>query len=162
MLGWGGYWAWDPVENASFLPWLTATAYLHSVMAQERRGMLRVWNLSLLVATFSLTILGTFLTRSGVLDSVHAFSESAIGPLILGFFALTTITSIGLIAWRGDKLRSPGSIDSPLSRGRGRFSPTTCCSPGSPSSCCWGRCSRWWPRRSGATGCRWEPPTSTA
>ena len=116
VLGWGGYWAWDPVENASFLPWLTATAYLHSVMAQERRGMLRVWNLSLLVATFSLTILGTFLTRSGVLDSVHAFSESAIGPLILGFFALTTITSIGLIAWRGDKLRSPGSIDSPLSR----------------------------------------------
>ena len=84
VLGWGGYWAWDPVENASFLPWLTATAYLHSVMAQERRGMLRVWNLSLLVATFSLTILGTFLTRSGVLDSVHAFSESAIGPLILG------------------------------------------------------------------------------
>ena len=76
VLGWGGYWAWDPVENASFLPWLTGTAYLHSVMVQERRGMLRVWNLSLLCATFSLTILGTFLTRSGVLDSVHAFSES--------------------------------------------------------------------------------------
>ncbi len=116
VLGWGGYWAWDPVENASFLPWLTATAYLHSVMAQERRGMLRVWNLSLLVATFSLTILGTFLTRSGVLDSVHAFSESAIGPLILGFFALTAATSVGLIAWRGERLRSPGSIDSPVSR----------------------------------------------
>ncbi|MGH8983764.1 MAG: heme lyase CcmF/NrfE family subunit, partial [Acidimicrobiia bacterium] len=74
VLGWGGYWAWDPVENASLLPWLTATAYLHSVMVQERRGMLRVWNLALLCATFSLTILGTFLTRSGVLDSVHAFS----------------------------------------------------------------------------------------
>ncbi|MDQ3107330.1 MAG: cytochrome c biogenesis protein CcsA, partial [Actinomycetota bacterium] len=116
VLGWGGFWAWDPVENASFLPWLTGTAYLHSVMVQERRGMLRVWNLSLLVATFSLTILGTFLTRSGVLDSVHAFTESPIGPAILAFFGLTVIVSIGLIGWRGDALRSPGSIDSPLSR----------------------------------------------
>ncbi|HEX7276007.1 MAG TPA: heme lyase CcmF/NrfE family subunit [Acidimicrobiales bacterium] len=116
VLGWGGYWAWDPVENASFLPWLTATAYIHSVMAQERRGMLRVWNLSLLVATFCLTILGTFLTRSGVLDSVHAFSESAIGPMILAFFAATVAVSVGLVAWRGDRLRSPGSIDSPVSR----------------------------------------------
>jgi cytochrome c-type biogenesis protein CcmF len=116
VLGWGGFWAWDPVENASFLPWLTGTAYLHSVMVQERRGMLRVWNLSLLVATFSLTILGTFLTRSGVLDSVHAFTESPIGPAILAFFGLTVIVCIGLIGWRGDALRSPGSIDSPLSR----------------------------------------------
>jgi cytochrome c-type biogenesis protein CcmF len=116
VLGWGGYWAWDPVENASFIPWLTATAYIHSVMVQERRGMLRVWNLSLLLATFSLTILGTFLTRSGVLDSVHAFTESAIGPAILGFFALIVAVSVGLIAWRGDELRSPGSIDSPISR----------------------------------------------
>jgi cytochrome c-type biogenesis protein CcmF len=116
VLGWGGYWAWDPVENASFLPWLTATAYVHSVMVQERRAMLRVWNLSLLVATFSLTILGTFLTRSGVLDSVHAFTESPIGPAILGFFALVVALSIGLIGWRGDKLRSPGSIDAPVSR----------------------------------------------
>ncbi len=116
VLGWGGYWAWDPVENASFLPWLTGTAYLHSVMVQERRGMLRVWNLSLLCATFSLTILGTFLTRSGVLDSVHAFTESGIGPAILGFFALTVAVTVGLIAWRGDQLRSPGRIDSPLSR----------------------------------------------
>ncbi|HEX2701559.1 MAG TPA: heme lyase CcmF/NrfE family subunit [Acidimicrobiales bacterium] len=116
VLGWGGYWAWDPVENASFLPWLTGTAYLHSVMVQERRGMLRVWNLSLLLATFSLTILGTFLTRSGVLDSVHAFTESPIGPAILGFFALVVAAGVGLIAWRGDRLRSPGAIDSPLSR----------------------------------------------
>jgi cytochrome c-type biogenesis protein CcmF len=116
VLGWGGYWAWDPVENASFLPWLTGTAYIHSVMVQERRGMLRVWNLTLLIATFSLTILGTFLTRSGVLDSVHAFSESGIGPAILGFFALIVLVGIGLIAWRGDKLRSPGTIDSPISR----------------------------------------------
>ncbi len=116
VLGWGGVWAWDPVENASFLPWLTATAYVHSVLVQERRGMLRVWNLSLLVATFSLTILGTFLTRSGVLASVHAFSESGIGPYLLGFFGLVVAVSLGLIAWRGDRLRAPGIIDSPLSR----------------------------------------------
>ncbi len=116
MLGWGGYWAWDPVENASFLPWLTATAYLHSVMVQERRGMLRVWNLSLLCATFALTILGTFLTRSGVIECVHAFSNSSLGPLLLGFFGLVVVVTIGLIVWRGDQLRSPGRIDSPLSR----------------------------------------------
>jgi cytochrome c-type biogenesis protein CcmF len=116
VLGWGGVWAWDPVENASLLPWITGTAYIHSVLVQERRGMLRVWNLSLLCATFSLTILGTFLTRSGVLDSVHSFSESDIGVYLLTFFALTVGVSIALIAWRGDRLRSPGSIDSPLSR----------------------------------------------
>jgi cytochrome c-type biogenesis protein CcmF len=116
VLGWGGYWMWDPVENASFLPWLTGTAYIHSVMVQERRGMLRVWNLSLLCATFSLTILGTFLTRSGVLDSVHAFSDSTIGPLLLSFFALSVLVTVGLIGWRGDRLRSPGRIDSPISR----------------------------------------------
>jgi cytochrome c-type biogenesis protein CcmF len=116
VLGWGGYWAWDPVENASFLPWLTGTAFIHSVMVQERRGMLRVWNLSLLVATFSLTILGTFLTRSGVLDSVHAFTESPIGPAILAFFGVTVAVGVGLIGWRGDQLRSPGTMDSALSR----------------------------------------------
>jgi cytochrome c-type biogenesis protein CcmF len=116
VLGWGGYWAWDPVENASFLPWLTGTAYLHSVMVQERRGMLRVWNLSLLMATFSLTILGTFLTRSGVLDSVHSFTESPIGPWLLTFFGATVAVGVGLIGWRGDRLRAPGRIDSPVSR----------------------------------------------
>jgi cytochrome c-type biogenesis protein CcmF len=116
VLGWGGVWAWDPVENASFLPWLTGTAYIHSVLVQERRGMLRVWNLSLLVATFSLTILGTFLTRSGVLNSVHAFSDSSIGPYLLTFFALVVLASVVLIGWRGDLLRSPGTIDSPVSR----------------------------------------------
>ncbi|WP_421120875.1 heme lyase CcmF/NrfE family subunit [Aquihabitans daechungensis] len=116
VLGWGGYWAWDPVENASFLPWLTGTAFIHSVMVQERRGMLRVWNLSLLCATFSLTILGTFLTRSGVLDSVHAFSDSTIGPALLTFFGLIVAVTVGLIAWRGDRLRSPARIDSPASR----------------------------------------------
>ena len=116
VLGWGGYWAWDPVENASLLPWLTGTAYLHSVMVQERRGMLRVWNLSLLCATFALTILGTFLTRSGVVDSVHAFSNSSIGPLLLGFFAVIVAVTVGLVGWRGDRLRSPARIDSPASR----------------------------------------------
>ena len=116
VLGWSGVWAWDPVENASFIPWLTATAYIHSVLVQERRGMLRVWNLSLLVSTFSLTILGTFLTRSGVLNSVHAFSDSNIGPYLLTFFAIIVVVSVGLIGWRGDKLRAPGTIDSPMSR----------------------------------------------
>ena len=115
-LGWGGYWAWDPVENASLLPWLTGTAYLHSAMVQERRGMLRVWNLSLVIATFSLTILGTFLTRSGVLASVHSFTESGVGPAILGFFAVIVAVSLALIAWRGDQLRSPGRIAAPVSR----------------------------------------------
>jgi len=116
VLGWGGYWAWDPVENASFIPWLTATAFLHSVVVQERRGMLRVWNLSLIMATFCLTILGTFLTRSGVLNSVHAFSQSDIGTWLLVFLGLAAATGIGLIAWRGDRLRTPGRIDSPVSR----------------------------------------------
>ncbi len=116
VLGWSGVWAWDPVENASFLPWLTGTAYIHSVLVQERRGMLRVWNLSLLVATFSLTILGTFLTRSGVLSSVHAFGDGPVGNYLLAFFAVVVAVSLALIGWRGDRLRSPGAIDSPLSR----------------------------------------------
>ena len=116
VLGWGGYWAWDAVENASLLPWLTGTAYIHSVMVQERRGMLRVWNLSLLCATFALTILGTFLTRSGVIDSVHAFSESDIGAWLLSLFAVVVVVTVGLIGWRGDRLRAPGGIDSPVSR----------------------------------------------
>jgi cytochrome c-type biogenesis protein CcmF len=116
VLGWSGVWAWDPVENASLLPWLTGTAYIHSVLVQERRGMLRVWNLSLLLATFSLTILGTFLTRSGILNSVHAFSESDIGAYLLVFFGIIVLVSLFLIGWRGDELRSPGAIDSPVSR----------------------------------------------
>jgi cytochrome c-type biogenesis protein CcmF len=116
VLGWGGYWGWDAVENASLLPWLTATAFIHSVLVQERRAMLRVWNLSLVCATFSLTILGTFLTRSGVISSVHAFSNSTIGPWLLGFFGLIVALALGLIAVRGDALRSVGTIDSPASR----------------------------------------------
>ncbi len=116
VLGWGGYWSWDPVENAALLPWLTGTAFLHSVMVQERRGMLRVWNLSLVLATFALTIFGTFLTRSGVIESVHSFSTSSVGPVILGFFGAVLLGGVGLIVWRGEQLRSPGSIDSALSR----------------------------------------------
>ncbi|MGB7052017.1 MAG: cytochrome c-type biogenesis CcmF C-terminal domain-containing protein, partial [Acidimicrobiales bacterium] len=116
VLGWGGFWSWDPVENAALMPWLVGTAYLHSVMVQERRGLLRIWNLSLVVAAFSLTILGTFLTRSGVIQSVHSFSESTIGPLLLGFFCVVLVTGVGLIAWRGDRLRSAGGIDAAVSR----------------------------------------------
>ena len=116
VLGWGGFWGWDPVENAALLPWLCGTAYLHSALVQERRGLMRVWNLSLSIATFALTILGTFLTRSGVITSVHAFSESDLGPLLIGFFFAVVIVGFGLIAWRGDRLRSPGGIDAPLGR----------------------------------------------
>ena len=116
VLGWGGFWGWDPVENAALLPWLCGTAYLHSVLVQERRGLLRVWNLSLSVATFSLTILATFLTRSGVIQSVHAFSDSTLGPILIGFFLLVVVVGFGLIAWRGDRIRSPGGIDAPLGR----------------------------------------------
>jgi cytochrome c-type biogenesis protein CcmF len=116
VLGWGGFWGWDPVENAALMPWLCGTAYLHSVLVQERRGLLRVWNLSLSVATFALTILGTFLTRSGVVESVHAFSESDLGPVLIGFFLLVVVTGFGLIAWRGDRLRSPVGVDAPLGR----------------------------------------------
>ena len=116
VLGWSGVWAWDPVENASLLPWITGTAYIHSVMVQERRGLLRVWNVSLLIATFSLTILGTFLTRSGVLNSVHAFSESDIGPWLLAMFVVIVAVSLVLVYLRGDQLRASGAIDNVLSR----------------------------------------------
>src|ERR1700728_4699410 len=116
VLGWGGFWGWDPVENAALLPWLCGTPCLRSTLVQERRVLMRVWNLSLSIATFALTILGTFLTRSGVINSVHAFSESDIGPLLIGFFFAVVIVGFGLIAWRGDRLRSPGGIDAPLGR----------------------------------------------
>ena len=116
VLGWGGFWGWDPVENAALLPWLTATAYVHSVIVQDRRGLFRVWNLSLAVVTFALTVLGTFFTRSGVLQSVHAFSSSTLGPLLIGFFFVTVAGGVGLIAWRGDRLRAPVGVDRALSR----------------------------------------------
>ena len=147
VLGWGGYWAWDPVENASFLPWLTGTAYLHSVMVQERRGMLRVWNLSLLCATFALTILGTFLTRSGVLDSVHAFTESGIGPGLPRLLRRDRRgPASGSSAGGATGSGRPGA-STRRSPGRAPSSPTTSCSPPSPSSCCSARSSRWWSRR---------------
>jgi len=116
VLGWAGYWAWDPVENASFMPWLTATAFLHSVMVQERREMLRVWNLSLIVSTFLLTILGTFLTRSGIVQSVHAFTQGTIGYYFIAFIAVGLVFSLILLTGRGAELRSPGNLDSALSR----------------------------------------------
>ena len=116
VLGWGGYWAWDPVENASFIPWLTATAFLHSVMVQERRGLLKLWNLNLIVATFALTILGTFLTRSGVLSSVHAFSEGPIGMYFLGFIAVVLIASFAIVAGNSERMRPTGSLDAAVSR----------------------------------------------
>jgi cytochrome c-type biogenesis protein CcmF len=116
VLGWGGYWAWDPVENAAIMPWLTSTAYLHSVMVEEKRALLRTWNLALVVATFALTILGTFLTRSGVVNSVHSFSLSAIGPLLLGYLVAVLVLSVGLLLWRSARLRDAATIGAPLSR----------------------------------------------
>jgi cytochrome c-type biogenesis protein CcmF len=116
VLGWGGYWAWDPVENAAFMPWLTGTALLHSVMIQERRRMLRLWNLALVILTFSLTLFGTFLTRSGVIASVHAFSQGAIGIFFLTFLALVVLSALALLAWRWNDLAAQGELDAIVSR----------------------------------------------
>jgi cytochrome c-type biogenesis protein CcmF len=116
ILGWGGYWAWDPVENASFMPWLTGTAYLHSVMIQEKKGMLKVWNMSLIIVTFALSIFGTFLTRSGILSSVHTFSQGSLGYFFLGFLTLILLVSFGLLFHRLPGLQSQNELDSFLSR----------------------------------------------
>src|SRR4030095_12942292 len=99
-LGWGGYWAWDPVENASLLPWLTGTAFLHSIMIQEKRGMLRKWNVTLVVATFLLAILGTFITRSGVIESVHSFAQSPVGSWFAAFLVVAIVATAVLVATR--------------------------------------------------------------
>lgn len=115
-LGWGGYWAWDPVENASFLPWLTATAFLHSVIIQEQRGILKVWNVTLIWLTFTLVILGTFTTRSGILSSVHSFAQSPVGPYFLVFLAVTTIGFLLLLYQRMPYLQGENEIDSISSR----------------------------------------------
>jgi len=116
-LGWGGYWAWDPVENAGLFPWLTCTAFLHSVMVQERRGMLKVWNLLLIITTFFLTIFGTFLTRSGVVQSVHAFGEDPQLAWTFGaFMAVILVVSFGLLIWRLPLLRARNELESVLSR----------------------------------------------
>jgi cytochrome c-type biogenesis protein CcmF len=116
VLGWGGYWSWDPVENASLMPWLTGTAFLHSVMMQEKRGMMKVWNVWLVFSTFLLCIFGTFLTRSGVVSSVHAFAESKIGPWFLGFIAVVLAVCITAFVRNRDYLRSDNQLDSLVSR----------------------------------------------
>ncbi len=116
VLGWGGYWAWDPVENASFIPWLVATAFIHSSVVQRRRGMLQAWNVALVIATFALTILGTFLTRSGVVASVHSFTQSAVGPALLAFLGVITVAAFALFAMRAQLVASSPRLDSLASR----------------------------------------------
>ncbi|PNY80171.1 heme lyase CcmF/NrfE family subunit [Deinococcus koreensis] len=115
-LGWGGYWAWDPVENASFIPWLLTTAFLHSVQIQEKRGLMRSWNVWLIVLAYSSTVLGTFLNRSGIVQSVHAFAGGPVGPVFLGFLALLLVSGIALAAWRAPKLRDEAEVPGPVSR----------------------------------------------
>src|SRR5829696_9230896 len=115
-LGWGGYWAWDPVENASLMPWLTGTAFIHSIVMQERRGMMKVWNASLVLATGVLAVLGTFLVRSGILESIHAFGASTLGTKFLVFISFALLSSVALVVWRRDALRSEARLDSLLSR----------------------------------------------
>ena len=115
-VGWGGYYAWDPVENAALMPWLAATAFLHSVMIQERKGMLKVWNMVLVAFAFNLSLFGTFLTRSGVIESIHSFAKSSIGGWFLGMVVVSTLFSVALIIWRLPLLRARTKLESPLSR----------------------------------------------
>ena len=115
-VGWGGYYAWDPVENAALMPWLAATAFLHSVMVQEKKGMMRVWNMLLVVLAFCLSIFGTFLTRSGIINSIHSFTQSSIGPWFLGFICLITVASLALVYVRLPLLRAKTKLESPISR----------------------------------------------
>ena len=119
VLGWGGYWGWDPVENVALLPWLTSTAFLHSVIVQERRGMLKVWNLALLLASFVLSVFGTFVVRSGLLSSVHAFAVSPVGPWFLFYLATVTLVGLGLLIYRLPSLQSDRVIESMTSRESG-------------------------------------------
>jgi cytochrome c-type biogenesis protein CcmF len=115
-LGWGGYWAWDPVENSSFLPWLTGTAFLHSIMIQEKRGMLRKWNVVLVVVTFLLSILGTFITRSGIIESVHSFAQSSVGSWFIGFLIVATALTTWLVMTRLPDLEARATLESMVSR----------------------------------------------
>ncbi len=115
-LGWGGYWAWDPVENSSFMPWLVGTAYLHSVMIQEKKGMLKIWNMALIILTFALTILGTLITRSGIINSVHTFSSSGLGPYLFAFLMLALGGGFGLLIYRLPDLKTENELDSIISR----------------------------------------------
>ena len=127
-LGWGGYWGWDPVENASLMPWLVGTAFLHSVMVEQRRGMLKTWNVVLIVLTFELSIFGTFLTRSGVLTSVHSFTESDIGPWFMGFILISSTIATALILYRKALLESENLLMPAGEREGARSSSTTCSS----------------------------------
>lgn len=119
VLGWGGYWGWDPVENVALLPWLTSTAFIHSVIVQERRGMLKVWNMALIVASFALSVFGTFTVRSGLISSVHSFATSPIGPWFLGYLAVVVVISVGLLVYRLPGLQSDRAIESVVSRESG-------------------------------------------
>ncbi|HET6373446.1 MAG TPA: cytochrome c-type biogenesis CcmF C-terminal domain-containing protein, partial [Candidatus Polarisedimenticolia bacterium] len=114
--GWGGYWAWDPVENASLMPWLAMTAFIHSAMIQEKKGMLKVWNILLLIITFSLSIFGTFITRSGVISSVHSFTKSSLGPYFAVFWVSVVLVSVALLILRLPRLRTENTLESLLSR----------------------------------------------
>src|SRR5687768_1658717 len=116
VLGWGGYWGWDPVENSAIMPWLIGTAYVHSVMIQERRGMLKVWNMALVMVTFYLAIFGTFVVRSGVITSVHSFAQSSLGPFFLTFLAVVMVSTLALLFYRLPQLKSDNHLDSMLSR----------------------------------------------
>jgi len=118
-LGWGGYWAWDPVENASFMPWLTGTAFVHSIIIQEKKNMLKIWNMILIILTFTLCIFGTFLTRSGVMSSVHSFTASGLGPLFFGFVILILIVSYGLLYVRRHHFQTEKRLESFTSRESG-------------------------------------------
>src|SRR5947199_5195082 len=115
-VGWGGYYGWDPVENAALMPWLAATAFLHSVMIQEKRGMLKVWNLLLVILAFCLSLFGTFLTRSGIIQSIHSFTQSSIGPWFLGFICAVVAASLALVFARLPLLRSKTRLESLVSR----------------------------------------------
>jgi Cytochrome c biogenesis factor len=115
-VGWGGYYAWDPVENAALMPWLAATAFLHSVMIQERKGMLKVWNMVLVALAFELSVFGTFLTRSGVVNSIHSFAKSSVGGWFLAFVVISSAFAVGLILWRLPMLKAKTKLESALSR----------------------------------------------
>lgn len=116
VLGWGGYWAWDPVENAAFIPWLTATAFLHSAIIQEKRNMLKTWNMALVILSFLMTLIGTFLTRSGIVSSVHSFAQSDIGQYFFVFLGFCILSSVGFLIYRLPELRSRNVLDSLVSR----------------------------------------------
>jgi cytochrome c-type biogenesis protein CcmF len=116
ILGWGGYWAWDPVENSALMPWLAMTAFVHSIMVQKRRGMFRMWNMIIIIIAFTMALLGMFINRGGPVPSVHSFAQSAMGWIFLGFMAFTLVASIGVFIWKMDTLKSRGRLESILSR----------------------------------------------